>query len=511
MITKSLSRSGRSLLLLLLGTLWLSLTAFECASTEMTTAKVAMNARDYKKAEDALKREVAARPQNSEAWLLLAQIYEMSERSVDMSQAFERAEAGQPPLTNEQREAIVVKRYNQWGLVYNRADMARQNKDYQVALKLIDTAIMLRKSAAENYYLQGLIFLGKGDTAKQTKLLEEYTRMLRPDVDKGLSAGLALGMSPADVAGKLGKAGEGEVSDTASGWQYFPDKGLCVYYVVGENGGGPMVMGWKTISSSDPAVERRISSAIRSEAFYTLGVDAYYAGETNKARYDDALGYFRLVERLDPSYKDIGKVIAQIYISTGRTAEARKRYEDEIKARPSDPHLRINYGNFLSNMEDFPAAIPQYDQAVKLSAGNEELKEQHNQAIFNLGAAYKNWAVHLQDSVRKAAGTKPPSKAQEEVYMVKLRESQKQFEELRRLKGASVDFSLLFELANLYQVLRDEPKMKGVLKALEEMAGSEGDKSSYWDAMDRLYANIGDGEKAEAAHRKADALRAQGK
>lgn len=511
MITNSLSRSRRSLLLLLIGTLWLSLTAFECASTEMTTAKVAMNARDYKKAEDALKREVAARPGNSEAWLLLAQIYDNTDRSVEMSHAFDKAMAGQPPLTPQQQEGIAIKRYNHWSRVYNNADNARKESNFDVALKLIDTAVMLRPDGNENYYLQGLIYLGKGDTARQTKLLEEYVRRARPDVDRGLSAGLALGMTVSEVESKLGSPNDSEMSDTTGGWQYFSGKGLCVYYVVLEEGAPPRAIGWKSIAASEPRIARFISNTIRSDAFYTLGVDAYYAGEANKAKYDEALGYFRLIEKLDPSYKDVGKVIAQIYITTGRSDEARKRYQEEIANSPDDPLLRINYGNFLSSMEDYQGAIPQYEMAVKVSAAKEGLKESHNQAIFNLGAAYKNWAVKLQDSIRKAAGSKPPSKQQEEVYLVKLRESARQFEELKRIKGSTVDFPLLFELVNLYQVLRDEAKMKSLMKSLEEMSGTEGGKSSYWDAMARLYANIGDGDKSDAAYKKADALRREGK
>jgi len=509
MMTMSHSIACRSCLFLICATLFLALSAFECASTEMTTAKVAINARDYAKAEDALRREVAARPQNSEAWVLLAKIYEDQFRFADLNEAFKRAEsATQPPITAEQREAILLKRYNHWSVLYNGAARAHAARDFPMALRRLDTAVMIRESAHENLYLKGLILAASGDTVGQSKSYLEYARRVRPDVDKGVAAGIALGMSVEDVTAKLGAATEGEVSDSTGGWGYFASRNLAVFYA--PNAAGRITLnGWRAIGPAEIPISRRIPSSIQSDVFYTLGVDAYFEGEKNKARYDDALSYFTLVEKLDPSYDQAGKIIAQIYISTGRTAEARKRYEQEMRDSPNDATLAINYGNFLINLEEFQGAIAQYEQAARVAEGKDA--ERHHQALFNLGAAFKNWGAKLQDSIRKAAGAKPPTKAQEEIYLVKLRESVKRFEDLKKIKGSTSDFGLLFELANLYQVLGENAKMKTLLKSLEELSTTQGESSTYWEAMGRLYANIGDGSKADAAFVKADALKKQGK
>lgn len=508
MTTMTSTAAARSLLLLLCAALFLSLTGFECASTEMTTAKVAINAKDYKKAEESLKREVTARPQNSEAWILLAKIYEEQGRFAELNDAFDHAQtATQPPLTAEQREAIVIKRYNFWSIMYNAAGKARGAGDYQLAMRKIDTAITLRPDANENYYLQGLVAGSAGDSNRQMRIYEDYARRVRPDVDKGVASGLALGMSPADVQRALGTPTEEEV-DSTGGWAYFAAKGLALYYAPTQTG-EISLNGWRSIAAADAAILRRIPASIQSDVFYALGVEAYYAGERNRARYDDALNSFRLVEKLDPSYKEIGRTIAQIYITTGRTKEARERYEQEIRDNPNDPTLAINYGNFLINMKDYQGAIDRYQQAARVAEGKEE--ERFHQALFNLGAAYKNWGAELQDSIRKVTGSKTPTRQQEEVYMSKLRESVKQFERLREIKGTTVDFGVLFELANLYQVLGDNTKMKGLLGSLESMKGTQGESSAYWYAMSRLYANIGDGPKSESALSKAEALKAQGK
>ncbi len=100
---------SRSLLLLCAATLYLALSGFECASSEVTTARVALKSKDYKRAEEALKKEVAALRGNVEAWLLLGDIYNDQSRWVEMDEAYAKAEAApNASISNSQRQDIAA-------------------------------------------------------------------------------------------------------------------------------------------------------------------------------------------------------------------------------------------------------------------------------------------------------------------------------------------------------------------------------------------------------------------
>jgi tetratricopeptide (TPR) repeat protein len=201
-------------------TLFLALSGFDCASTEMTTAKLAIRNRDYQKATDNLKKEVAAHPQNGEAWLMLGDIYNEQGKFVDMSAAYEKALAAtQPAMTKEQREKITIDRFNAWLTKYNGAQNAYLEKKLDLAAADIDTAAMLRPNYSENLFLRGLIYREMPNKAKETAAYAEYINLVQPEVDEGMKSGLALGMTSAQVDEKLGKPTKTQITDSTGGFR----------------------------------------------------------------------------------------------------------------------------------------------------------------------------------------------------------------------------------------------------------------------------------------------------
>jgi tetratricopeptide (TPR) repeat protein len=500
-----------TLVVLTAATLFLALSGFDCASTEMTTAKLAIQKKDFQKAEEFLRKEVGARPQNSEAWMMLGELYEQQGKYGEMNEAYDKAiVATQPSLTPSQKTNIHAKRYNAWLENYNGAlglyNDAIQKSDrslYQQALQRLDAAERIRPDYAENLYLRATIYRAMEDAARETETYRKYIDALRHDVETGMKAGLALGMTPAQVETKLGKATSQQMSDTNGGFMYYQPNDLYVYFTGFDRSGSNRVEGWKYFTdASTPDLIRQAPYLIRSAPYYTLGVDAYYAGEKDRARYNQALDYLQLVQRLDMQQEKVGQVIADIYSRTGRTAEAKSSFEQSIRDNPNDPALYINYGTLLVNLKDYDGAIENFRKVLSLS---KEGEEKHQTALFNLGAVYKNWGAALQDSLNKLAKGKM-SNAQIEVYSAKLRESAKYFEEYRKSYGGT-DYIVLVELGNLYLVLGDESKFNESLKGLEGLEAANSGNYEYWEALSRLYVIKGDTKKADTALKRADALK----
>jgi predicted Zn-dependent protease len=193
-------------------------------------------------------------------------------------------------------------------------------------------------------------------------------------------------------------------------------------------------------------------------------------------------------------------MIARIYTTTKRVAEARRTYEQQIHDNPNDPGVYIDYGNLLFGMQppDFLGAAAQFKSVLDISgldASNRAV------ALFNLGAVYKNWGAHLQDSIRKVVGSKAPTTAQLATFQGPLNESVKYFEQLHSLKPD--DYAVLTELINLYDVLGKKEKISTALVDLERLNSVNSDKCEYWRAMSRVYAIVGDEKKARSADAEA--------
>lgn len=488
-------------------TLYLALSGFDCASTEMTTAKVALQRKDLQKAEESLKKELAARPQNGEAWMLLGEVYEQQKRYPEMGDAYAKAmTATQPALKAEDRTNLFAKRYNLWLENFNSALALRETgtssgnpENFREALQKIDAAMLVRPGYPDNYYVRAALYRDLKDDAATNKAYMDYAEAARADVEAGMKEGLALGMTAAQVESALGKPTKNTVGKEG-GYFLYSGKELYVYFSPESDEGPSMVEGWHYFAGDPTPDNIRVAQyTLRGAPYYALGIDAYFEGERNPARYNDALKYLQMVEKFDRQ-QNVGQVIADIYAKTNRTGEAKKSFEDNIRQNPNDPALYINYGTLLVNLKDYPAAIENFKKVLPLTTAKEE---RHLTALFNLGAVYKNWGANLQDSIRNV--TRNESKAQMEVYMAKLRESRKYFEDYRKQAGDD-DFMVLSELANLYIVLDEQQKLTETVRMLESMEARNAQNYDYWRAMEGIYAVLGDTRKGDAAAAKAKSL-----
>lgn len=501
---------SRSLLLLCAATLYLALSGFECASSEVTTARVALKSKDYKKAEEALKREVAARPDNVEAWLLLGDIYNDQSRWVEMDQAYEKAETAPNAKINDgQRQDIAARRYNGWLNKFNTALQNYNNGSYSQALKDLDSAEMLRENYPENIFLRSQVYLGLKDEAMVIKTNQQYTQVAGRDVDPGLGMGLALGLDRRQLESRAGKPDVINVVDSVGGFAFYKAKNLYVYFSPAAKAGETSIVeGWKFYSSDDKTpdvIRQQLGNTIRSSPWYSLGVQAYNAADSDPKKFDDALKYLRIVEQLDATRDDIGEIVAEIYVVTKRTDEAMRALDEQIRRDPKNPRPYINYGNLYNEQKQYEKAIEQFSKVLNIGLPSDDKAVQT--ALFNLGAVYKNLGARKQEEIRELSKGKPTAD-QIEQYRKPLRESKKYFEQLKGVPARRGDYQLLGELANLYDVLAETDNLKNAVREMEsiENFGDNARTADYWRRLSRLYVIIGDSKKAEAADKKASEL-----
>lgn len=491
----------RTLLLLCCGLLYLTLSGFQCASTQISTAKVALKNKDFAKAEESLKAEVAARPGNAEAWYLLgSSVYYPQQRWDEMNDAFEKSfSASEPPLDSKDKSdasVFMLRPAIQAGVFAARA---AQGNQFAEAVLHIDTAIWIRPEIANNYSQKAYYHSRLDQNEQMISTYRNYAEMFSPDITKGVNEGLALDMTDEAVKAKLGKPNSQTPPDKETG-RYalvYPD-GLYVYMIKAEEGSANVVEGWKYFDNMTfPEEFKSFGRPLNGYPFYRLGVEAY--GDKN---YDDALEYLRTVERFDPNREDVGNLIAQVYIDADRIDEARGILEQRMKDEPNNPKVYINYSILLHNAKNYKGATEILARVLDLDLP--ETNESFQTALYNLGVFYKNWGKHLQDSLDEATNSKP-SEAQQQQFIGKLSESVKAFERLRSIQKDAVDYSLLAELGNLYYVLGQDDKLQGILTQFEAMKNSEAvqEDGQYWRELSKLHAALGNVEEAAEASKKA--------
>ena len=93
-----------------------------------------------------------------------------------------------------------------------------------------------------------------------------------------------------------------------------------------------------------------------------------------------------------PDNAEVTARLFNVYASTGQIELALPVAEGEIERDPDNALHRYNYGSLLLEADRFDDAIVQLEKAV-------ELDTEYGSALFNLGAAYQNKGVDLNDLV----------------------------------------------------------------------------------------------------------------
>lgn len=167
--------------ILFLVAIYMTVTAFQCGSAEMTTAKLAIKNGQYDKAEESLARAVEKNPQEEEAWFLLGQVRLEQKKYVGMNEAYTRALA----ISDVHAREIRNNRSVVWNELYNGAtedyDKAQNQPEfYDAAAEKLATAMTINPDSVQTYFALGLIHYSKGENDQAAGYLETALQK-RPD------------------------------------------------------------------------------------------------------------------------------------------------------------------------------------------------------------------------------------------------------------------------------------------------------------------------------------------
>ncbi len=171
--------------LLVLGMLFLGIMflGFQCASTELTSAKLYIQQKNWDKAIETLNTEVAKNPKSDEGYFLLGTVYSEQDNIDKMMESFNQSLA----ISKKFEKNIEEYKAFQWANNFNRGvslfqrgnkvtDEDSSKMYFDMAVEAYKNAIELQPDSGETYRNLAFVYLTTGKTEESveplTKLVE---------------------------------------------------------------------------------------------------------------------------------------------------------------------------------------------------------------------------------------------------------------------------------------------------------------------------------------------------
>lgn len=486
---------NRTFLVLGALTFFLALNGFQCASSMMNTAQLAMKNGDYAKAKTAAQEEVDLRPDNARAWMILGRSEFHLGNYVAMKQAYDKAienrnsETGS--ISEEEVGGIMLETSHAWSLLYDSAQARRGAGDYSRAIATLDSAEIVQSGNPMTLHLLGVLYQLASKNNRAEEYFDRYIARTRSDVVRGLQEGLALGFTQDRVRAALGEPTRPYNPQFNQLGDYWADRSLTVYY----QGKAPnlTVRGWDYVEADERPY---LITGLSADPYYSRA----YSLREQKA-YDSALALLGVVDGLDPDRQDdVGNLLGQIYIDAGRVDEAEAELNRRIAENPENVSYRIRLSVLRFEQDDYAGAIDVLQQALKVN--REEGSQDHQDILYNLGVYHKNWGIKLDNQL----GTSPTAPSEEAVF-AKYRSAIDYYQQLDRLLG-EFDHTLLVEIGLMAARIGDDSLLQSVVTRFEEQRDNPtyNTESGYWRNLSKLYTYAENIEKATEASERAKAL-----
>jgi tetratricopeptide (TPR) repeat protein len=374
-------------------------TGFECASTELTSARLYISQKNYPKAEEVLKKEVEKNPKSDEGWFLLAGL---NGEKGDFNAALEDYNKSLA-ISNKYQKDITNQRYSYWvnqfkaGDTYYKRAIAQKDDDSvkvnlnKAVLSLTNAITILPDSGgiSNPYKYLAFCYFALKQTDNAIKPLEQLAAIGKvPDgfiflgkiyYDKGSDSKLEYQTSKnAQDSINAQEFFSKSISILEQGREKFPNesellKTLSASYV-GANKLGTAIGVFKSLAESDP----------KKENFYNYGVVLMGAD-----KYEESITQFNKAIELDPNFKNALYNLAVSYVKWGagikkeidEKGDKSEAYKDKFrlaippleKLTQMEPKELIYWdllGKVYANTDNEAKAKDAFDREDKLRKGN---------------------------------------------------------------------------------------------------------------------------------------------
>lgn len=497
--------------------------SFQCASRNMTTAKVKIKSKDLAEAEKYLKMELQQFPDNDEAKVLLAETLFMQGKSVEAIEHITkiRGTIKDPRMLsqyNQLTSTIWVNAYNSGIAFYNKYLQSNgQNKQFlDTAIQNFDLGSVIKPQMVDFHMFKGLLWEMDGDTAKAMDEYSTYMSKLQGEIQFARNNGLFINMSSTDAEKSLGAPVKSDGARTPSGdsilvQTYKKGTDEAFMHFMGKPDQSLNLKGWR-INLPDTWTQNEKMQMFKFDIGPAINTAQYEYSRGNKEK---ALQNIKLIADLDPNNEQVNSFLLALYQEMDKTDEAMKSIDDLIKKDPKNPMYFTKYGDLytrlgfsskdLSNdqkIDYFTKAIEKYNKAL-------EIDPNYEFAVRNIASAYKNLASVYQSIEYDKYQADDTYEIKTETYEPNLKKSAEYFTRALEFEKWRNDYAVMNELADINVVLGNDTELKQILRRLESLEYSftnDADKLDYYYKLVKIYGLVKDTEKMKAVQTKIENL-----
>lgn len=470
-----------------------------CGAADIQSAKAYRQRRDYVRADEMLQKALKEEPTNDEAWYLyIVNLYDLKQfekiaTQIDTAMLYSTSHRGE--LADLKRNTW-IELYNGGLGAYNANPESKEAQ--QAAIGYLESARQLAPDQPETYDLLGNIYLeGARDTAKAVETFSQELNSVGASHQQGIAAGLMLNMSPSAVERAIGGAPARvqmmPVTQSDSAMIYvYPSKQAYIYFMRAPKAPRDwQLFGWRFTPVETQGLQ---PLGISRNAYLYVANNSYQNGLAALSRHDTTAAFAEFeksipllvtLQQLNPGDQDASAMLPDIYKRMNRTEKAKQEYQKLLAEHPSKEYYK-NYGVILMNSSDYQGAAEAFQKALEFDANYQD-------ALYDLGVTYHNWAKSEQEAKRSVEAR------------AKLEKSTQYFERLHAIDKTALE--VIAQLFDSYKLLRQKDKAVALVTEMEGWKNGEpANHADYWKLLGQLYAFTDHPKESEAAFKRADQL-----
>lgn len=283
------------------------LSGFQCSSTELTSARLYIQQKNFDKAIEVLKKDVEKNPKSDEGWFLLGHTYGEVDDIENMVMAYDKSLA----ISSKFEKEIIDSKNFYWANSFNKgvnlfqrgnktADEDSAKVFYDKSIDAFETAAVIQPDSADTYKNMAFVYMSSGRNELAIEPLQKLV-----DLKKELD-----------------------------GYRYLGE----IYYTIG------------TSKSAEYSISGNAIDSMEAVEYYDKAI---FILEEGVAIY--------------PTDGELTRILNSSYIETGRIEEALESSKVLVEAEPDNETYRYNYGVILLQTDDYPGAEEQFLKALEIN------------------------------------------------------------------------------------------------------------------------------------------------
>lgn len=302
---------------------------FQCSSTDLTSARLYIQQKNYKKAIVVLHKDVQKNPKSDEGWFLLGHTYGELGNMDSMIIGYDNSLAVSSKFEteiNESKTYYWANKFNagvnlfQRGNKMSNADSAKIF--YDKSIDAFNSASMLEPDSADTYKNMAFVYMRSGRNKEAIKPFKQLVQ-LNQELD---------------------------------GYRYLGE----IYYSLGNE------------KSSDYISSGDVEDSIKATGYYTDAINVLEEGVKNY-----------------PDDGDILKTLSASYIQIGKQDVALSSFKSLVDREPDNKTFRYNYGVLLLESDDYTGAEKQFLKSLEIDPDYENATYNLGVTYVKWGTALK--------------------------------------------------------------------------------------------------------------------------